>query len=261
MGVVIIITSCSLLIRHGFDVNRVLPGAHGTCLHEAALYGKIETVHYLLQCGADPSIKNAQGLSALDIVNHYTDPRSAQQLKQLLQGNILLLLYSLLYLITLDALANQARQRIAQAHSRQQQQQTHQQQQQQVYAQYYQQKQQQQQQQQAQTQSAYPQAQQYQGQPQTHPQYQSQPQTHPQYQGQPQTHPQYPGQPQTQAQFPSPKIGGVAMPGSSDLAAMIAAKAASRKTMTNEEPEDHKVLLRSATLAGGQRLDHYHFYY
>lgn len=51
------------------------------------------------------------------------------------------------------------------------------------------------------------------------------------------------------------------MPGSFDLAAMIAAKAASRKTMTNEEPEDHRVLLRSATLAGGQRLDHYHFYY
>lgn len=78
----------SLLIRHGFDVNRVLAGAHGTCLHESALYGKIETVHYLLQCGADPSIKNSQGLTALDIVNHYTDPRSAHQLKQLLQGII-----------------------------------------------------------------------------------------------------------------------------------------------------------------------------
>ena len=76
----------SILIKHGFDVNRLLPGAHGTCLHEAALYGKIEAVHYLLQCGANPSIKNTQGLSALDIVNHYTDPRSAQQLKQLLKG-------------------------------------------------------------------------------------------------------------------------------------------------------------------------------
>lgn len=166
--------------------------------------------------------------------------------------------YCVVYYVSSDALANQARQRIAQAHSRQQQQLPHQQQQQQVYAQYYQQKQQQQQ---AQTQSAYPQAQQYSGQPQTQPQYPGQPQTQPQYPGQPQTRPQYPGQPQTQAQFPSPKIGGVAMPGSSDLAAMIAAKAASRKTMTNEEPEDHRVLLRSATLAGGQRLDHYHFYY
>ena len=67
-------------------MNRVLPGAHGTCLHEAALYGKIEAVHYLLQCGANPSIKNTQGLTPLDIVNHYTDPRSAQQLKQLLKG-------------------------------------------------------------------------------------------------------------------------------------------------------------------------------
>lgn len=99
VGVVIVLISCSLLIRHGFDVNRVLPGAHGTCLHEAALYGKIQTVHYLLQCGADPSIKNAQGLSALDIVNHYTDPRSAQQLKQLLQGFFLLLLCCLLCLL------------------------------------------------------------------------------------------------------------------------------------------------------------------
>lgn len=79
----------SILIRYGFDVNRVLPGAHGTCLHEAALYGKIETVHYLLQCGADPSIKNSQGLTALDIVNHYTDPRSAHQLKQILQGKVI----------------------------------------------------------------------------------------------------------------------------------------------------------------------------
>ncbi len=81
----------SVLIKHGFDVNRVLPGAHGTCLHEAALYGKIEAVHYLLQCGANPSIKNTQGLTPLDIVNHYTDPRSAQQLKQLLKGVVVII--------------------------------------------------------------------------------------------------------------------------------------------------------------------------
>ncbi len=84
--VVCVLLFSSILIKHGFDVNRVLPGAHGTCLHEAALYGKIEAVHYLLQCGANPSIKNTQGLTPLDIVNHYTDPRSAQQLKQLLKG-------------------------------------------------------------------------------------------------------------------------------------------------------------------------------
>lgn len=38
-----------LLVRHGFDVNRKLPGSNGTCLHEAALYGKVDTVRYLLQ--------------------------------------------------------------------------------------------------------------------------------------------------------------------------------------------------------------------
>jgi len=37
-----------LLVKHGFDVNRKLPGANGNCFHEAALYGKVETVKYLL---------------------------------------------------------------------------------------------------------------------------------------------------------------------------------------------------------------------
>lgn len=38
-----------LLVKHGFDVNRKLPSNQGTCLHEAALYGKVDTVRYLLQ--------------------------------------------------------------------------------------------------------------------------------------------------------------------------------------------------------------------
>ena len=39
-----------LLVKHGFDVNRKLPGGNGgTALHEAALYGKVDTVRYLLQ--------------------------------------------------------------------------------------------------------------------------------------------------------------------------------------------------------------------
>lgn len=40
-----------LLVKHGFDVNRKLPGSNGTCLHEAALYGRVDTVKYLLQVG------------------------------------------------------------------------------------------------------------------------------------------------------------------------------------------------------------------
>ena len=38
------------------------------------------------QCGADVNKKNSQGLTALDIVNMYTDPRTAGQMKQVLQG-------------------------------------------------------------------------------------------------------------------------------------------------------------------------------
>ena len=38
-----------LLVKYGFDVNRKLPGANGSCLHEAALYGRVDTVRYLLQ--------------------------------------------------------------------------------------------------------------------------------------------------------------------------------------------------------------------
>ena len=37
------------LVKHGFDVNRKLPGSNGNCLHEAALYGRVETVRYLVQ--------------------------------------------------------------------------------------------------------------------------------------------------------------------------------------------------------------------
>ncbi len=37
-----------ILVKHGFDVNRKLPGANGNSFHEAALYGKVETVKYLL---------------------------------------------------------------------------------------------------------------------------------------------------------------------------------------------------------------------
>ena len=40
----------------------------------------------LSQCGADITSVNNQGHSALDIVNMYTDPRSAGQMKQVLQG-------------------------------------------------------------------------------------------------------------------------------------------------------------------------------
>ena len=39
----------ALLINHGFDINRKLQGYSGNALHEAVLYGKVETARYLLQ--------------------------------------------------------------------------------------------------------------------------------------------------------------------------------------------------------------------
>ena len=40
----------ALLLKHGFDLNRKLPGSNGgTALHEAALHGKVDTVRYLIQ--------------------------------------------------------------------------------------------------------------------------------------------------------------------------------------------------------------------
>lgn len=38
------------------------------------------------QCGVDVQQTNAQGLTALDVVNMYTDPRTASSMKQVLQG-------------------------------------------------------------------------------------------------------------------------------------------------------------------------------
>lgn len=37
-----------LLLTHGFDVNRKVDGANGNALHEAILYGKLESVNYLI---------------------------------------------------------------------------------------------------------------------------------------------------------------------------------------------------------------------
>ena len=41
---------------------------------------------FVLQCGADIQCTNNQGLTPLEIVHMYTDPRSAGQMKQVLQG-------------------------------------------------------------------------------------------------------------------------------------------------------------------------------
>lgn len=73
-----------LLIQYGYAVDT--KGMSGTCLHEASLYGKLEVVRFLLEAGADVMALNGQGLTPLEVVNQYTDPRSSQELKRALQG-------------------------------------------------------------------------------------------------------------------------------------------------------------------------------
>lgn len=61
---------------------------------------------------------NAQGYTALDIVNMYVDPRTASLMKQVLQGKLdYVLIYVLLVVLYTDALAQLARSRIAQQHA------------------------------------------------------------------------------------------------------------------------------------------------
>ena len=75
-----------LLIQYGYAVDT--KGMSGTCLHEASLYGKLDVVRFLLEVGADVSALNGQGLTPLEVVNQYTDPRSSQDLKKALQGKL-----------------------------------------------------------------------------------------------------------------------------------------------------------------------------
>ncbi|XP_052069071.1 caskin-2-like isoform X2 [Mytilus californianus] len=64
------------------DINRLTQ--QGTCLHQAALCGKVDVAKLLLDCGVDVNRTNSHGETALDIVLKYTPCRAAKDLKQLL---------------------------------------------------------------------------------------------------------------------------------------------------------------------------------
>jgi hypothetical protein len=49
------------------DVKSVVDQGGNTALHYAAVYANFEVVHYLLKNGADPTITNTMGMTALDI--------------------------------------------------------------------------------------------------------------------------------------------------------------------------------------------------
>lgn len=59
-----------LLIYNVCDINRVisLHDMNGTCLHEAARYGRLQTVKLLLESGADTRLRNSLDQHALDVV-------------------------------------------------------------------------------------------------------------------------------------------------------------------------------------------------
>ncbi|CAF90109.1 unnamed protein product, partial [Tetraodon nigroviridis] len=72
-----------LLLEAGIDMNRVTKT--GTCLHEAALYGKTEVVRLLLDAGINVNIRNTYNQTALDIVNQFTTSTASREIKQLLR--------------------------------------------------------------------------------------------------------------------------------------------------------------------------------
>ena len=74
-----------LLVKHGANVN-VADLWKFTPLHEAAAKGKYEIVKLLLKHGADPTKKNRDGATALDLVRECD-----QDVADLLRGNAALL--------------------------------------------------------------------------------------------------------------------------------------------------------------------------
>jgi ankyrin repeat protein len=67
----------SLLIEHSAYIDAESPNGT-TPLMMAAMYGSPESVKLLLQEGADPQLKNQQGLTALQFAQRANRPDSAQ---------------------------------------------------------------------------------------------------------------------------------------------------------------------------------------
>jgi ankyrin repeat protein len=67
-----------LLLKSGADVNRVCDSYNATtALFRAAWLGKRKSIEFLLEHGADPSIKDKSGRSALDVVDKRSRERQA----------------------------------------------------------------------------------------------------------------------------------------------------------------------------------------
>uniref|UniRef100_A0A8C7DYT9 Caskin-2-like n=1 Tax=Oncorhynchus kisutch TaxID=8019 RepID=A0A8C7DYT9_ONCKI len=67
----------------GIDINRTTQA--GTCLHEAALYGKTEVVCLLLDAGIDVNLRDTYNQTALDNVNQFTTSSASKDIKIILR--------------------------------------------------------------------------------------------------------------------------------------------------------------------------------
>lgn len=72
-----------MLLEADADINQVT--SNGSCLHEAALYGKTDVVNMLLDWGINADIRNDEGHTALDMVNLFTSSKASTAIKKLLK--------------------------------------------------------------------------------------------------------------------------------------------------------------------------------
>lgn len=73
-----------VLLRAGFNVN--MRTKSGTALHEAALYGKVEVVRTLLeQPGVNPSIRDSNNYTVMDLLSQFNNAQAAQEIIGLLK--------------------------------------------------------------------------------------------------------------------------------------------------------------------------------
>ena len=72
-----------VLVEKGADLNVTRNSDGWTALHLAAMFGKADVVHCLLEAGADPSIEDDTQYTAEDIAKHYRHHQVADVLHRL----------------------------------------------------------------------------------------------------------------------------------------------------------------------------------
>mmetsp|Transcript_13950 Transcript_13950/g.41549 ORF Transcript_13950/g.41549 Transcript_13950/m.41549 type:complete len:241 (-) Transcript_13950:23-745(-) len=62
-----LVAMCRILLKHGADVNRQMPGTLESALHVACRMSNAEVARALIEYGADHKLPNANGLSPIDV--------------------------------------------------------------------------------------------------------------------------------------------------------------------------------------------------